>query len=270
LVWFSQTPNFFFKAGYSPSTGSADVTQAVMDKRAEMYIKSIIHYIHGKSQYGSVVYAYDVVNEHITNLGAGGWGRIYGASRNNVFVKNAFQFTHEELVKQGKRGSVKLFYNDYNTYENTDAIIALINYVNQGRSANQWYCDGVGMQMHLDVNYPSVNAVGNTIDKFKNAGFEIQITELDVTINFHRNSGHTLENQAKYYGDLFKMLVQKKKGGANITSVTLWGLHDGVSWRGERRRNGSNGGWANCMPLLFTDLNTPKAAFNEVINAAKS
>lgn len=46
------------------------------------------------------------------------------------------------------------------------------------------------MQSHLDVHWPDANYIGNTIDKFKNAGFEIQITELDATINAMQ-SGYT-------------------------------------------------------------------------------
>jgi endo-1,4-beta-xylanase len=116
------------------------------------------------------------------------------------------------------------------------------------------------MQMHIDASYPSVANIGKTIDTFKDPGFEIYITELDVTLNGQWSSGgKTAANQAKYYGDLFKMLVGKKKAGANIKGVTFWGLHDGVSWRGKY------------TPLLYSDVNKPKtAALDAVIAAARS
>lgn len=91
------------------------------------------------------------------------------------------------------RSKVKLFYNDYNTYLVSDDIVTMIKFVNQ----NGKICDGVGMQSHLDVHWPDANYIGNTIDKFKNAGFEIQITELDATINAMQ-SRYTLQDQANY------------------------------------------------------------------------
>ena len=148
------------------------------------------------------------------------------------------------------RSKVKLFYNDYNTYLVSDDIVTMIKFVNQ----NGKICDGVGMQSHLDVHWPDANY--NTIDKFKNAGFEIQITELDATINAMQ-SRYTLQDQANYYYSIIKMLKQKKQGGANITGVTFWGLSDQVSWR------------ASGQPLLFSQLGVKKAAYDAVIHAMK-
>ena len=76
------------------------------------------------------------------------------------------------------RGRVKLFYNDYNTYLISDDIVSMIKFVNEGGKI----CDGVGMQSHLDVHWPDANYIGNTIDKFKNAGFEIQIKILSFKL----------------------------------------------------------------------------------------
>ena len=39
------------------------------------------------------------------------------------------------------------------------------------------------MQSHLDINYPSGSVFGTTLDKFLATGLEVQITELDATIN---------------------------------------------------------------------------------------
>ena len=144
------------------------------------------------------------------------------------------------------------FKYDYNTYQISDDIVTMINFVNQGGKI----CDGVGMQSHLDVHWPDANYIGKTIDKFKNAGFEIQITELDATINAMQN-GYTLQDQANYYYSIIKMLKEKKQGGANITGVTFWGLSDRVSWR------------ASGQPLLFSQLGVKKPAYDAVINARK-
>jgi len=255
LIWYSQTPSWFFRENYN--NNGAFVSQREMDRRLEFYVKSVINIVHD-GLYSDVVYAWDVVNEHITNKGKGGWGQIYGDDANNIFVKNAFRFAHEQLAALDKRGNAGLFYNDFNTYENAAAIVSLINYINSGAPGGVKYCDGVGMQMHLDAAYPAIATIGRTIDTFTNAGFEIQITELDVTLNFHSWApARTVQQQEQYWGDLFTMLVQKQKGGANITSVTFWGLGDSVSWRSRH------------TPLLFTDINRPKPAFDAVMNAAR-
>ena len=108
------------------------------------------------------------------------------------------------------------------------------------------------MQSHLDVKYPTPDRIASTIDKFTKEGYEIQITELDVTD--YDNSG----KQASYYADLIKMLVSKKKAGADITGITFWGLCDSNSWRWDGK------------PLLFSALFCPKDAFYKVIEAAQS
>ena len=65
----------------------------------------------------------------------------------------------------------------------------MINYINEEKKI----CDGVGMQSHLDVDYPTPGMNGkiaSTIDAFAAQGYEIQITELDVTD--YDNSGNCL------------------------------------------------------------------------------
>lgn len=259
LIWHSQTPGFFFRQGYSRDNGY--VSKDVMNGRMEYYIRNVVNHIYNTPHGKDVVYALDVVNEYFHNYDKGrksNWNSIYypqetsESNRTNKpeYVKKAFEITYDELSNLGLAGKVKLFYNDYNTYEVTNDIITMINYVNEDKKV----CDGVGMQCHLDVGYPTSGMGGmiaRTIDAFAAEGFEIQITELDVTD--YNNSG----KQSQYYTDFFNMLVTKKKNGVNITGVTFWGLCDTNSWR----RDGK--------PLLFSAVFSPKPVFYEVIETAK-
>ncbi|SET65748.1 endo-1,4-beta-xylanase [[Clostridium] polysaccharolyticum] len=244
LVWHSQTPDRFFKTGFQ--SGGSYVSQAQMDARMEMYIKTIMHHVYD-SQYGSVVYAWDVANEYF-HANNSGWQIIYGSTQTlgskPGFIKKAFQFAHETLVEYGLTDSVSLFYNDYNTYIEADKIVALINWMNQ----EEKICDGVGMQSHLDTSYPSVSLYKSTMQQFANEGFEIQVTELDVTCK-------STDVQAQYYYDLMKAILSLKKKGANITSITYWGLYDSVSWRSSQ------------SPLIFSSLTSPKKAYTQVLQA---
>ena len=240
LVWHAQTPDWFFKNGYSGWNGYVD--QNTMYARMEMYIKSVINHVH-KSQYGSVVYAWDVVNEyfHAENTG---WLVIYGdVNIYPEFVKRAFTYAHEALVSLGIRDSVGLFYNDFNTYIEVNKIIPMINFVNR----NGKVCDGVGMQSHVASHYPSVDLYTQTIESFLNAGFEVQITEFDCT----NKSDEELNN---YMGALMQRLLEMKAAGGNITGITYWGVGDDRSWRGDGR------------PLLFSSLGNPKPAYYRVMS----
>ena len=240
LVWHSQTPGWFFRSGFNG--GSGYVSPQVMDAREEFYVKSVINHVYN-SPYGDCVYAWDVVNEHLHAVNSG-WAAIYGNAKNVSFVRNAFIYAHDALVALGKRDSVKLFYNDYNTYEVTNDIVSLVKYINQ----NGKYCDGVGMQAHLDTGYPSAAAFKSALQTFLNNGFEVQITEFDVTNN-------NATTQANYCYDIFKGILDCKKAGGNITGITIWGLYDSVSWR------------ASQSPLLFSSLTQPKQSYHSVLKA---
>ena len=214
-----------------------------MNARLEFYVKTMINHVYN-SPYGDCVYAWDVVNEHFHAQNSN-WAAIYGNGKNVSFVKDAFRFASEQLTTLGKRDDVKLFYNDYNTYEVSDDIVSLVGYIN---SNGNKYIDGIGMQAHLDTGYPNPNAFKSTIQKFLNTGLEVQITELDVTNN-------NAQAQADYYYNLFSGILDLKKAGGKITGITLWGMHDGMSWRGSQ------------SPLLFSNMTTPKASYNSVLKA---
>lgn len=251
LIWHNQTPAWFFKIDYNAENAYVDAS--IMDARVEYFVKNMVAYVHSGS-YSSTVYAWDVVNEYLHNedSGTNHWTQIYGEQWNSpTYVKDAFRHASELLSYYGITDRVRLFYNDYNTYIVADDIISLISYINSGLK----YCDGIGMQAHLDVDWPSPDFVGNAVQKFMDAGLEIQLTEIDVTINF-RQDIYTLEDQAEYYYNLMGMLISKKKAGGNITGITFWGLYDKVSWR------------ANGLPLLFTEIDVTKPAYYSTIEAA--
>ena len=242
LVWHSQTPSWFFKYGYSSSNGY--VSQSMMNARMEFYIKSVMNHVYS-SQYGSCVYAWDVVNEYL-HASNSGWQSIYGGVNTSpAFVKKAFQYAYECLEYFGLTNKVSLFYNDFNTYMEVNDIITMINYINSGKKI----CNGVGMQSHVGTTFPSVDYYASALQSFVNAGFEVQITELDF-------SSSSSSDQANYAYNLMKKVNSIKKAGGNITGVTLWGISDDVSWIS-----------ASKYPLLFSSLNVPKEAYYKFLQA---
>jgi endo-1,4-beta-xylanase len=242
LVWHGQTPSWLFKTGYNGGAGF--VNQSVMNARMEFYIKTVMNHVYS-SQYGSVVYAWDVVNEYLHSPGDSGWIKIYGnVSTSPQFVKDAFRYASETLSYYKLTDKVSLFYNDYNEYMEADNIVKMINFIN----AEKKICNGVGGQAHLASTFPSASYFKQAYTKFVNAGFEIQITEFDA-------GAKSEQEQATYVYDVMKSVNELKKAGGKITGFTWWGLSDDVSWRREN------------SPLLHSNINTPKASYYRTLDA---
>lgn len=276
LMWHQQTPAWFFTSDYN---GTDDATKEVMDARIEFYVQTVMRHILDKEkeltgEAGSIVYAWDVVNEYIHRSNAPRektWVSIYGdMGLEPSYVKKAFEQAYAVVKEYGIQDKVVLFYNDYDTYFCTDEIVELVEFINKDEEAN--ICGGIGMQSHVDVDRPLLSEYGAALDKFLATGLEVQITELDVTINFdhektfaYKNEGQTDADQAQFVQDLMKLIVSKQKNRdtsvnpKGITGVTLWGLYDKISWR------------SSMSPLLFKkDITDPKASFYSFIKAAEA
>lgn len=232
LVYAAQTPDWFFKVGYTDD--GENVSAAVMEERMESYIKQVVEFV--QTEYPGVVTCWDVVNEALDNDGKyvqNNWTATMGTA----YVTKAFQYA-KKYVTDG----AKLYYNDYNM-ESTgkkNAVIAL---------SSRNLIDGVGMQEHVTLSYPPVASIGTAIDDYADAGYDVQITELDVEID----DDQTFQAQANRYATLFTLFKGKS---SKISNVTLWGVNDGDSWKSGKR------------PLLFYDDLTPKPAYYAVLDVA--
>ena len=241
LVWHSQSPNWFFREDFSYNTDF--VSPEVMNGRLEFYIRTVMKHVYD-SEYSSCVYAWDVVNEYL-NADNSNWIAIYGPKNHTPdFVKLAYQIADEVLRDYGVRENVSLIFNDFNTYNNTTALINILDFIN----AEGKICDGMGMQAHLDTSYPTADAFKITVKKFTDAGYEVQLTELDVMCKKE-------SVQATYYYNLMKALLELKKEGRDISGITYWGMSDYTSWRSEN------------SPLLFTMPGKPKEGYYKVLQA---
>ena len=274
LVWHSQTPSWFFNVDY---TGRKTTTPENMDARMEFYICSVMKHVMEKEkeltgEVGSIVYAWDVVNEYLNRSTWGKtWDTVYGnKGMEPAYVKKAFQLAYGMLEQYGAQDKVALVNNDFDTYFNADEIVALVNFINEGEKTN--ICNAIGMQSHVDITRPTLDEYGAALDKFLATGLEIQITELDVTINFDHegktwqyiDKKETDEQQAAFVSDFMKLIIKKQTerdktvNPKGITGITIWGLYDTISWR------------AACSPLLFKNgIDDPKPSFYAFLDAAK-
>ena len=250
LVWHSQTPTWFFKEKFDQY--GKWVSKEIMLKRMENYIKNVFDMI--KKLYPNVnFYAWDVVNEAWEDDGkprkpgsqeeGGGlspWVKVFG---DNSFIKYAFKYAR----KYGIEGC-KLYYNDYNEYitGKTNAIVEMVKDIN----SEEKLIDGIGMQSHLDVNFPGISMYESAVKAFSQTGLDVQVTELDATTDC---SSAGFETQAKYYRDIMSVLVKYSK---YVSAVVVWGTTDDKSWR-----------TAQC-PLLFNGDYSPKPCFNWIVEVA--
>lgn len=264
MQWHQQTSPRFFHEGYDANNDI--VTKAVMDKRIEFYIRTVMKHVMDKEKSltgkaGSLVYCWDITNEytHRTNRPSDTtWMDVYGdMGLKPTYVKKAYEVAYDELKQYGLQKDITLFYNDYNEYDVADEIVELINYINEGEEAK--ICGGIGMQSHITVNYPSLEKYGTAVDKFLATGLQVQVTELDIGIE----DGQTEEDLANHYSDIMKLLISKQENrdksvnARGITGVTVWGLYDAISWRKP----------TSCL-LFGESLEDPKPAFYSFLEAA--
>lgn len=265
LMWHQQTAPKFFKVDYDDSKSA--VSKEVMDARLEFYVRTVMKHVMEKEKEltgsaGTLVYCWDVTNEYIhrdNDPTSTSWMDIYGdMALQPSYVKKGFEFAYDMLKQYGLQDKVTLFYNDYDEYNCADDIVSLVNYINSGEEAK--ICGGIGMQSHMDLEAPTLELYGETLDKFLNTGLQVQVTELDIGLT----DGKTVEDQAVRYKEIMSLLREKHENRnktvnpRGITGVTIWGLYDTLSWRKQN------------SPLLFGEgIDDPKPAFYSVLEAAK-
>lgn len=249
LVWHSQTPDWFFKEGYSDDGDF--VSKEVMLQRMENYIKNLMELL--ATEYPDVdFYAWDVVNEIWTDEGTPRQAGVQGSTGSNnsawvqIFGDNSFVDYAFEYARKYAPEGCKLYYNDFNEYmpQKTEAIVDMVT-----RLKGKGLIDGIGMQSHLDVSFPSISAYEKALKAFSETGLDIQITELDVTTSDTSESG--LETQAQYYSDIMDLAV---KYSDSISAVVIWGTTDDQSWRASR------------LPVLFNEDYTAKPCYYSIVD----
>jgi len=264
LLWHSSTPAWMF-AGLTPGK-KQDIE--LIKKRLQKHIETVV------KRYADVVDNWDVVNEAISDNAnkvfrddkeGSAWFALFGGNDDGAreYIYWAFKYTKDTLEKI-KPGSSKgkLYYNDYNVTQKLDKILKLLKWLKDERGLK---IDGVGLQGHWTLDWPSVSTIASTIDAIVAAGYKVKISELDITIYDDYTSSGALQpepekvfskalekTQGLRYRELFALFRQKSQA---ITSVTFWGVADDQTWLDGHPVSGRNN-----FPLLFNDKHQPKDA----------
>ncbi|OAX48281.1 endo-1,4-beta-xylanase [Paenibacillus sp. AD87] len=249
LVWHNQTPDWLFEN----ETGGL-VERNVLLERMKAHIETVV------GRYKDVIYAWDVVNEVISDdaddanafLRPSKWLDIAGED----FIAKAFEFAHEADPQ------ALLFYNDYNESDphKRERIYRLVrSLLDQGVPIH-----GVGLQAHWNLYDPSLDDMRAAIERYAQLGLQLQLTELDVSVfrfedrrtDLVQPSQEMLELQAEQYESIFRLLHEYKE---HISAVTFWGAADDYTWLDNFPVRGRKN-W----PFLFDELHRPKEAYQRV------
>ncbi len=251
LVWHNQTPAAFFLTGYSASGGR--VSKDTMILRMDNYMHEVFRLIH--EGWPGLLVAMDVVNEAIDdNTGmvrrsGNDWYTTFG---DTTYVMKAFEIARKYTLQYGEN-QIKLYYNDYNTDtpKKADGIVRLCTPIFQAG-----LLDGIGMQEHNSLSYPTAQAFIATYNKFAPICSEMSVTELDVATGVANPSSAVLARQANQYGMLFKCFVERSalSGRGKIISVSKDGLNDAYTFV------------ANQATSLWDAQNKCKPAFFAVVD----
>jgi endo-1,4-beta-xylanase len=270
LVWHNQCPAWFFT-----NTEGKPNTKEQQIERLRSHIEAVA------GRYGGRVHAWDVVNEVIGedgNYRSTTWVNAFG--NGDTLVKYAFKFAARYAP------NTELYYNDFNAWRpaKRDGIVRMVKMLQKEgiRIA------GIGMQGHWGLNYPKTRYIEDAIDAYAACGVKVMITELDIDVLPLTKEGQIIgqgmsDKQfqleefkeffdpyqralpdsmqtllARRYEEVFKIFYTRKD---KIARVTLWGVHDGTSWKnGYPIPNRTN------YPLLWDRQLHAKPALHAVLN----
>ena len=270
LVWHNQTPAWFFQDG---NGAQADVE--TMRERMRNYIHTVA------GRYAGRLDAWDVVNEVIGEDGQYRdtlWTRAYGGD-GDALVRDAFRFASEAAP------DAALYYNDFNAWrpEKRDGIVRMVRML----QAAGIRIDGVGIQGHWGLDYPSTAHIEAAIDAYAALGVKVMVTELDVDVLPLTKEGQIIgqgmmhpqfqlpefkafldpyrnglpdavqAQLADRYAELFRIFHARRD---KLHRVAVWGVEDGMSWK-----NGYPIPDRTNYTLLFDRQGQPKPALGAVL-----
>ncbi len=259
LLWHEQVPRWFFMdASGQPMVKENDPAKREANKKLLLqrlwkHIATIV------ARYKDRVDSWDVVNEVIDPSQPNGmrnseWYQITGTD----YIETAFRAAREA----GAKG--KLYINEYSTTDpvKRDLLYKLVKEM----LAKGVPVDGIGHQMHINIDAPSIAAIDETIRLFAGLGLDNQITEMDVSVYTNNNTAYNkvpqdlIIQQGYRFKELFDEFRRLK---GYISNVTFWGIADDHTWLHNRpipRRD---------APFAFDEKYQPKPAYWGMVDPSR-
>jgi endo-1,4-beta-xylanase len=224
------------------------------------HVQTIATHFSGK------VASWDVVNEAI-NDGGGYRNSLFYQKTGSDYIEQAF------INARAVDKKADLYYNDYNI-EADGAKLRTLTDMLDGFKARAVPITGVGFQMHIYMDYPSVSTISAAFRQAVERKLKVKITELDIPINNPFSPPYQAGDikreltpalalaQKKRYCEVVKAYMDtvpaKLRGG-----VTVWGVSDPSSWLISDLFKNAHADW----PLLFDGNYQQKPALRGVADA---
>lgn len=209
LVWHESVPAALENFGG---------TDAEFEALVEEYITTTVGRYKGK------VDSWDVVNEAIVDNTSSLRPSIFRQKMGENYVEKCFQFA------RNADPDVKLFYNDYNMVTDDLKRSGALALVDDLMSKN--LIDGVGYQMHINVNSPSEADIQIATNEIVTRELLVHYSELDVRTNpdgqiteFTEEVAFIQRNKVSQVTRVYNNIPDNLK-----YALTIWGLKDDDSW----------------------------------------
>jgi endo-1,4-beta-xylanase len=194
------------------------------------------------------VHAWDVVNEGVSDDGAGLRDTVFRQKLGDGYIAEAFR-----LAREADPGAL-LFYNDYGG-EGAGAKSNRIYDLMRGLIADGVPIDGIGLQMHVSANNrPSDGNIAANMQRLAGLGLLVHISEMDVKVNgVGGSTAQRLDAQKTAYRSIVAVCLAEPR----CEAVTFWGVSDAHTWI------------SGDTPLLFDAQYVAKPAYAGVLDALR-
>jgi endo-1,4-beta-xylanase len=224
LCWDQQNPAWLFEDENGQPLQPGPATRQLLIQRLQNHINTLV------SHFGNAIYVWDVVNEPIDPTQPDGlkhdnWYNLLGPD----YIEIALQ-----AARAAAPPGTKLFINQYST---TDPAYQAALYNLAARLIGEGVpLDGIGHEMHNNVQYPSPQAIAQAVNTFSQLGLDNEITELDMSVYTNSTSSYgsysaitpeLIAQQGYLYRDYFNEFRSLR---GKISSVTFWGIGDDETW----------------------------------------
>ncbi len=214
LNWYLSTPKWV-----KAYNGDSSALEQILKNHIQTYA----------GRYKGKVASWDVVNEALADETGGYRSCVWFDELGKDYVARSFKYARQADP------DVKLFYNDYYLESDTAKLETCLKMIDEFQQKNI-PIDGIGLQFHLYIDHPSIDAIENALEEFTKRDLLIHISELDITFNHHRSEpkyhqftdSMAMVQKQRYFEivDAYQRIVPKEQQ----YGISVWGFLDKYTW----------------------------------------
>ncbi|HEY5808576.1 MAG TPA: endo-1,4-beta-xylanase [Povalibacter sp.] len=186
------------------------------------------------ARYAGRIGSWDVVNEAFADDGD---ATAVNGYRNSLFLQKMGPGYIQQafIAARAADPNAVLYYNDYNIEAGQQKFTRVLAMVDDFKARNI-PIDGIGMQMHINIEWPSTTQIKDAMRRVVQRGLKVRISELDIPVNTFANpnryatfTAEAAQRQEAKYREVvaayLEVVPANLRGG-----ITVWGLYDSDSW----------------------------------------